>query len=141
VAFRLRLTLAIGAALSAAGCSRPPPRPVVAITARATAKVELIDLVVSEPERAARLRGIYLEVVELRREVARARGGAARAPRLAGQGGAPVAGEHVGPEALERLLTPPFGEDRAALDRYARLMLEARRLLTEREFEQLNRLR
>jgi hypothetical protein len=44
-------------------------------------------------------------------------------------------------DELERILAPPVEVGRALFDRYTALMLEARSLLSQGEFEKLNRVR
>jgi len=140
--FRFRALVGVGAALCVAACSaRPPPRLAVELTARATAKAGVVSLVVADRARAERLRAIYLEVVGLGRELDRARV-LARA-QCASELERPTAGPATDPIASGVLgcsIAPPL-TDRSALDRYARLMLEARTLLTQREFERLARMR
>jgi hypothetical protein len=113
------------------------------MSARATAKIGVIDLVVSDPSRAERLRQVYLRIAALGREfdVARARS-LLRARAIAEQRSTPAGqAEPADPDALERLLAPPLAQGRAMFDRYVALTLEARSLLTADEFEQLNRVR
>lgn len=127
-------------AFGCGGPSGPPRHPVAEMSARATAKIGLIDLVVEDAARAQRLRQLYLNVVALGQEfdVERARA-LLRARALAGEHAGQT--EPSGPDALEQLLAPPLAQSRAAFERYAELMLEARSLLTEAEFERLNRVR
>ena len=107
------------------------------------AKAGVVGLVVSDSVRAERLRAIYLEVVTLARELDRARVDAlthcraAPERRLSGAGGS----DPIGSGAFECLIAPPLVESHAALDRYTQLMLQARTLLTQREFEKLARMR
>jgi len=133
----------LGVGLGVAACSHPPPRLSVELSARATAKAGVVSLVVADPVRAERLHAIYLEVVTLAHELDRSRL-AARAqcraqPERRAKGAA--ANDPIVSGALECLLAPPSGESRALVDRYALLMLEARALLTQREFEKLARMR
>ena len=139
-----RALVGVGAVLGVSACSaRPPPRLSVDLSARATAKAGVVGLVVSDPVRARRLRAIYLEVVTLGRELDRARVDAlahcraAPERRLSGV----AASDPIGSGAFECLIAPPLTESHAALDRYTQLMLEARSLLTQREFEKLARMR
>jgi hypothetical protein len=130
-------------ALLVAACSaRPPPRLAVELTARATAKAGVVSLVVSDPVRAQRLRAIYLEVTNLGRELDRARTTARAACRAAPEphAAASVASDPIASGRLACSIAPPLG-DRTALDRYTRLMLEARTLLSQGEFEKLARMR
>ncbi|MEI9937199.1 MAG: hypothetical protein WDO69_08225 [Pseudomonadota bacterium] len=137
-----RALVGVGAVLTVVACGGPPPRLSVELTARATAKAGVVDLVVSDPARAERLRAIYSEVTTLSRELdreridARAQCRAASAQRLP----APAQSDPVGSGALECLIAPPLGS-RTALDRYTALMLEARTLLTQDEFQKLARMR
>jgi hypothetical protein len=114
----------------------------VELTARATAKAGVVSLVVSDRTRAARLRAIYLEVVSLSRELDRARvtARAQCANALEHHVAPPSSADPIASGALGCSIAPPL-TDRAALDRYARLMLEARTLLTHREFDKLARMR
>ena len=138
-----RALIGVGALFGIAACSaRPPPRLSVELTARASAKAGVVSLVVSDRARADRLRAIYLEVITLSRELDRARV-TARAQCAMAQApgtGAANALDPIASGALGCSIAPPLG-DRAALDRYTRLMLEARTLLTQREFEKLARMR
>ncbi len=139
-----RVLLGVGAVLGAAACSaRPPPRLAVELSARATAKAGVVRLVFSDPARAERLRAIYSEVVTLGRELDRARLAALTQCRAAGnaQAKASAVPDPVVSGAFECLIAPPLGENRVLVDRYIRLMLEARTLLTQREFEKLGRVR
>ena len=141
--FSLRTLVAFGVLLGANACSsRPPPRLAVELTARATAKAGVVSLVVADRARAERLRAIYLEVVSLSRELDRARV-TARAQcesSLEHPTAMPAPSDPIASGALGCSIAPPL-TDRAALDRYARLMLEARTLLTQREFNKLARMR
>jgi len=141
--FSSRALVGVGAVVALAACSaRPPPRLAVELTARATAKAGVVSLVVSDRARAERLRAIYLEVVNVSRELDRARITArAQCTPEPERGAAPqVAPDPIGSGALGCSIAPPLG-DRSALDRYTRLMLEARTLLTRREFDKLARMR
>jgi len=138
-----RALLVLGVIFGQAACSsRPPPRLAVELTARATAKAGVVGLVVHFRARAARLRAIYLEVVDLSRELDRARvtARAQCSQAFEQQGEKAGALDPVGSGALGCSIAPP-ASDRAAIDRYAQLMLEARSLLTQREFEKLARTR
>src|SRR4051812_15163463 len=133
----------LGGGLCASACSHPPPRLSVELTARATAKAGVVSLVDSDSRRAERVHAIYLEVVMLGQELDRARL-AARAQCRADperRAKASAANDPVGSGAFECLLAPATDQSRALLDRYAALMVEARALLTQREFEKLARMR
>jgi len=141
--FSLRVLVAVGVLLGAIACSsRPPPRLAVELTARATAKAGVVSLVVTDRARAERLRAIYLEVVSLSRELDRARltARAQCASALEQDRAVRTVADPIASGALGCSIAPPLS-DRAALDRYTRLMLEARTLLTRREFDKLARMR
>jgi len=128
-------------ALLAVACSaRQPPRLAVELTARATAKAGVVRLVVSDAARAERVRAIYEEVTSLARELDRARV-AARAECHGEPRKQPaVASDPIASGALGCSIAPPLGA-RTALERYIQLMLEARSLLSQGEFERLARVR
>lgn len=139
----LRVLFGVAAVLGLAACSsRPPPRLAVELTARATAKAGVVSLVVADRRRAERLREIYLEVVNLSRELDRARvtARAQCSTDLERQSAARTASDPIASGVLGCSIAPPL-TDRAALERYTRLMLESRTLLTQREFEKLARVR
>ncbi|HYQ03827.1 MAG TPA: hypothetical protein VER96_34370 [Polyangiaceae bacterium] len=114
----------------------------VELTARATAKAGVVGLVVHDRARADRLRAIYLEVVSLSREIDHARltARAQCSNDLERRAASAAASDPIASGVLGCSIAPPL-TDRAALDRYTRLMLEARSLLTQREFEKLARVR
>jgi hypothetical protein len=140
--FSLRALAVLGVMMGTAACSsRPPPRLAVELSARATAKAGVVSLVVSDRTRAERLREIYLEVVSLSRELDHARITArAQCANDLERRAAPTSSDPIVSGALGCSIAPPL-TDRDALDRYTRLMLEARTLLTQREFEKLARMR
>jgi hypothetical protein len=113
------------------------------MTARSTAKLGLVDLVVSDPIRAERVRAVYLELAALGRDFDLARARSMLKSREEWQRRATAEGQDAPAtaEALELFLAPPIEEGKAAFQRYTALMLEARSLLTEAEFETLNRVR
>jgi hypothetical protein len=133
--------LALSMAASACGGPSGPPRhPVNELGARAAAKLDLVELVVSDPARAERLRRIYREAWQLGRDFDLARASALRqayavaANRTTAKGQA----EPLHSAALERMMVPPIELGRAKLQRYTSLMLEARTLLSEDEFRKLD---
>lgn len=140
--FLPRTLVVFGAVLGLAACSsRPPPRLAVELSARATAKAGVVSLVVHDRARAERLRAIYLEVVNLSRELDRARVTArAQCSNALEQRAPGTKSDPIASGVLGCSIAPPL-TDRDALDRYTRLMLEARSLLTQREFEKLARVR
>jgi hypothetical protein len=134
---------AVALALSSvAACSAketPPHHPVGEMRARLEAKIDLLDLVVKDPARAARVREIYLEAWQLGYDfdLARARS-LQQAQAAIGERTSPDAQEQSLPEGtLERILLPDPEIGRASFARYTALMLEARTLLSEDEFRKL----
>jgi hypothetical protein len=134
----------VGLVLAACGGQEGPPRhPSAELTARATAKLELIDLVVFDRARADRVRDLYLRIADVGRDFDLARARAILNARAAAQQRASAAAQvdPAGSVALEGMLAPPLEEGRAFADRYTALMLELRGVLSEDEFEQLSRVR
>ena len=135
-AFALALSLV-------AACSSkdvPPRHPVGGVQARLEAKLDLIELVVSDPTRAARLREIYVEAWQLGHDfdLARARS-LQQAQAVAAERTSPDAQRTPLPEGvLEGMLVPNIEIGRATFTRYTALMLEARTLLSEQEFRKLD---
>jgi hypothetical protein len=114
------------------------------MTARATAKLDVIELVVSDPVRAERVRQVYVRIAALGHEfdLARARSILEAQSALEKRSTeAAQAADPASPAELERMLAPPLEQGKALFERYAELMLEARTLLTEDEFEKLNGVR
>lgn len=141
--FPSRALIGACAVLGVTACSSgPPPRLAVELSARATAKAGVVSLVVKDRARADRLRAIYLEVVSLGRELDRARLTARLQCSKLPEAHAParIPSDPVASGALGCSIAPPLG-DRTALARYTDLMLEARTLLSQREFEKLARMR
>ena len=142
----LQRAVALLAALAIAGCGGPegPPRhPVQEMTARATAKLDLVDLVVSDSERAQRVRQVYLQLVDLGREFDLLRARALTRARADWQQRATPDAQTAPADGktLELVLAPPLEQSKAVFERYTALMLEARSLLTQQEFEKLNKVR
>ena len=131
--------------------SAPPRHPVGELTFSGKAKADVVDLIVWDRTRADRLRQIYLQVAALEHEfdLARARAVEQRPPALDGHSiaAAPAEGEvgrgnqRVNAEELERFLLPPLEDSQAIFERYVALVIEARSLLTEHEFERLVKVR
>ena len=144
---KLGAVLVAGAAcLVLAGCGGqegPPRHPSAELTARATAKLELIDLVVFDRARADRVRDLYLRIADVGRDFDLARARAILSARVAAEQRATAAAQlaPAGSAALEGMLAPPLEEGRAFADRYTALMLELRAVLSEDEFEKLSRVR
>jgi hypothetical protein len=111
--------------------------------ARATAKLDVIELVLFDPERAERVRQVYLQLAELGQQFDLARARSMLEARSALEKRSTETAEANPPSSdeLERILAPPVEVGRALFDRYTALMLEARSLLSEGEFEKLNRVR
>jgi hypothetical protein len=138
---RLGATLCGSALLFGCGGQSGPPRhPVAELSARATAKLGLIDLVVADPLRAEQLRQVYLRIAALAHEFDLARTRSMLQARSIAQQRSARA-EPGDPAVLERVLAPPIAQSRSMFERYSALMLEARSLLTEAEFNELNRVR
>jgi hypothetical protein len=132
------LVLLAASALLACNVKSAPPRyPVAELTFSGKSKADLVDLIVSDRTRAARLRQIYLRIAALEYEFDLARERAIEQPFSSFANRSPAPAERVNAAQLERFLVPPLAESRAAFDRYVTLVLEARRQLREDEFERL----
>ena len=139
-----RLSLGAALALSsvvACGAKESPPRhPVIESRARLEAKLGLVELVVHDPTRAARLREIYVEAWQLGYDFDLARARALHeVAAVAGERTTLEAQQQPLPEgALEGLMVPDLELGRATFARYTALMLEARTLLSDEEFKKLD---
>jgi hypothetical protein len=113
------------------------------MSARALGRLDVIDLVVSDPARAERVRDVYLQLGTLGRQfdLARARSILEAQAALEKRSTEATQSQPGNVGDLEAMLAPPIEEGKAIFDRYTALMLEVRSLLTEDEFEKLNRLR
>ena len=134
----------LAAALVGCGGQKGPPRhPVGEMAARATAKLDVIELVVSDPVRAERVREVYRRLAALGHEfdLARARSILEARSSLEKRSSEAAQAEGASAAELERILAPPLEQGKALFARYAALMLEARTLLSEDEFEKLNGVR
>ena len=126
--------------VAACGAKEGPPRhPVGEMRARLEAKLDLVELVVKDPTRAARLREIYIEAWQLGYDfdLARARS-LQEVGAVAGGRTTSEAQQQPLPEgALEKTMVPDIELGRASFARYTALMLEARTLLSDEEFRRL----
>ena len=146
VVTRCKVVLLAGSASFVTGCGAeqgPPRHPVAEMIARSSAKLEVIPLVVSDAKRAERVREVFAELAAIGRgfDTARARSVTRARDEWARRGAAGGQAPAASAEELELLLAPPAADGRAAYARYTALMLEARSLLSEDEFETLNRVR
>jgi hypothetical protein len=126
--------------LAACGAKDAPPRhPVLEMRARLEARLDLVELVVKDPTRAARVREIYVEAWQLGYDFDLARARSLReAQTVAGERTTPEAQAQPLPEGvLERTMVPDIELGRASFARYTALVLEARTLLSEEEFRKL----
>jgi hypothetical protein len=131
IARRVRALVLSGLGLAAAGCGGGiAHHPVGELAARSEARVDLVELAIADPSRAARVKALYLRVAQLRDEFDRERAAAWREAVLA-PGGADFS------EAARHVNQAGAG----LLRRYAALMGEVRGLVSEAEFERLDALR
>jgi hypothetical protein len=121
------------ALLGAAACSPdlPPALPSTAAYARFASRVELVDLVISDPARAAKVRNLYLEIEASL--LATRRTNASQIAALGARKRAP------GDEESTRALVKKVRDaELAAFQRYIGLQLELRRSLNAEEFAKLD---
>lgn len=127
----LSALLALG--LLACGGEKPPAQlPSTAARDRVATRVELVDLVIADPERAAKVRSLYIAMDSLLLEAKRA-----QARQLALLGAErPSSDEETraGFSAVSKV-------EAGALERYIKLQLELRRFTTADEFARLDAIR
>jgi hypothetical protein len=132
-AYRDALLALLAAALLACGGEKPPAQlPSTAARDRVAARVELVDLVISDRERAAKVRSLYIAMDSLLLDTKRA-----QARQLALLGGERPLSEQetrAGFAAVEQA-------ESSALARYIELQLELRRFTTADEFARLDAIR
>ena len=129
---RLVLLLALaGVPLAACGGKEPPPQlPTSGAQVRAASRIELVDLVIAEPERAARVRALYVDIERLMLTTKQAQAKELRAL------GAPVTPRS--PDETRAMLRRFREAEQAALEKYVLLQLELRRATTPDEFARLD---
>jgi len=129
----LRILLGLALSMGASGCGgkEPPPQlPTSGAHARAASRIELVDLVIGEPARAARVRALYVEIERLMLTTKQAEAKELRAL------GAPA--EPRSPEATRAALQRFRAAEQGALERYVALQLELRSATTREEFARLD---
>jgi hypothetical protein len=117
------------------GCRKasPPARhPVADLTTAATARADVVELIIPDWQRAQRVRRVYLELAALGYQLDQERAHLAQSRVATGQ---IKAGE------LEALLLPPVTESEPTYQRYVDLMLELHTLVSAHELERLNEVR
>jgi hypothetical protein len=127
--------LALFAAVSACACAvhQPPARlPSTAIHDRTASRVELVDFVISDPERARKVRALYQEIEELMRAAQ-----SVESRELANVGSASLRSDGE----LRDSVAASREAELAALERYVQVQLEIRTLTTPKEFARLDRIR
>jgi len=113
------------------GCAKklPPQLPTSSAYGRIAARVELVDLVISDPVRAEKVRALYVEMAQLMRNVRKA--------QVKGLVSASVerspteAATHAAVDQVEQA-------ELAAFRRYVELQLEVRRSTSPAEFARLD---
>jgi hypothetical protein len=121
------------ALLAATACSPdlPPALPSSAAYARFASRVELVDLVVSDPARAAKVRNLYLEIEASL--LATRRTNASQIAALGARNRTPLDAE-----STRALVKKVRDAELAAFRRYIALQLELRRSLNAEEFAKLD---
>ena len=128
-----RTLLFFAATVSGCGLHEPPPRlPSSAIHDRTASRVELVDFVISDRERARKVRALYEQIDAIMREAQRV-----EARELGRVGTASLHGD----DELQSSVAASRDAELAALDRYVPLELQIRALTTPAEFARLNRIR
>ncbi len=120
-------------ALPACGGEKPPAQlPSTAARDRVAPRVELVDLVISDPERAAKVRSLYIAMDSLILDTKRA-----QARQLAQLGAARPSSD----EETRAQFAAVRQAESSALERYIGLQLELRRFTTADEFARLDAIR
>jgi hypothetical protein len=125
----------LAACTALVGCrtASPPARhPVADLTTAATARADVVELIIPDWQRARRVREVYLQLAALGYQLDQDRAQAAQARVVAGQ---------INATELEGLLLPPLEKSERAYQRYVNLMLELHTLVTAPELERLNKVR
>jgi len=133
--FRLPIALLLAAlGLLACGGDKPPAQlPSTAARDRVATRIELVDMVISDPARAAKVRSLYTAMDSLLLETKRTQAhqlvvlGAAQRPSTDAETRAALA-------AVSKA-------ESSALERYMALQLELRRYTTADEFARLDKIR
>ena len=127
------LTALLVCAAMACGGDKPAARlPTTAARDRMAARVELVNLVISDAERAAKVRALYIAMDSLLIEAKRA-----QAQQLLLLGGERPASD----EEMRARLSAVRQAEANALDHYIELQLELRRFTTADEFARLDAIR
>ena len=115
-----------------AGCGPdlPPSLPSTAAHARAASRIDLVDLVITDPERAEKVRRLYTEIEELMLAVKRTTAG--EIVKLAAENPTQTDAETRAVVAKVRRA------DIDAFQRYVKLQMELRRSLNADEFAKLD---
>ena len=126
--------LALVAAVVTSACAHePPPRlPSSAIHDRTASRVELVDFVISDRERARKVRALYQEIEELMRAAQ-----SVESRELAKVGSASLRSDGE----LRDCVAASREAELAALERYVQVQLAIRALTTPQEFARLDRIR
>ncbi|MEI9938650.1 MAG: hypothetical protein WDO69_15640 [Pseudomonadota bacterium] len=133
IALTLEFVALLAFALPACGGEKAPPQlPSTAARDRAATRVELVNLVISDPERAAKVRSLYIAMDSLLLDAKRA-----QARQLAQLGAERPSTDE---ETRARCIAVREAES-SALERYVGLQLELRRFTTADEFARLDAIR
>jgi len=130
---RVLLTLGFAALVLGCGGEKPPAQlPSTAARDRVATRVELVNLVISDPARAEKVRSLYIAMDSLLLDTKRAQ---ARQLALLGS-------ERPSSEAETRAgLAAVSKAEASGLERYMQLQLELRRFTTADEFARLDAIR
>jgi len=118
--------------LACGGEKAPAQLPSTAARDRVATRVELVDLVISDPKRAAKVRSLYIAMDSLLLDTKRA-----QAQKLASLGGSRPSSD----EETRAGLVAVRKAEASSLERYIALQLELRRFTTATEFARLDAIR
>ena len=124
------LPVVLALASLACGGEKPPAQlPSTDARDRVATRVELVNLVISDPERAAKVRSLYIAMDSLLLDTKRA-----QAHELALLGAEPANSD----ERTRSRFASVSKAESSALERYMQLQLELRRFVTAKEFARLD---
>jgi hypothetical protein len=126
------LLLALSCAVGETSCGPdlPPSLPSTAAHARAASRIELVDLVISDPERAAKVRRLYIEIEELMLYAKRT--SAAEVRKLG------IENRRRTDAETRAAVDKVRRADIEAFQRYVKLQMELRRSMNAEEFAKLD---
>jgi hypothetical protein len=127
-------SLLLALALSACGSEVPPNLPTTQAYQRMTPRIELVALIVSDSDRALKVKQLYEDIERVMLDVKKSH--AEQLTALIGAKEKPLTDDEV-----RQMFRVVAESEKKALERYAALQVELRQQVTEEEFARLDALR